>query len=66
MVHRLSKAKGQQHCHKNHQKASSGIQVDHSFYKVQGETVNLKVLTLVETVTSMSGAVIVLGLLAIK
>ena len=35
------------------------IQLDHSFYKVPGETQNLKVLTFVETVTSMSGAVIV-------
>ena len=55
------RAKGQHH-HKNNQnnqKSSSVIQLDHSFYKVQGETVNLKVLTLVETVTAMSGAMIV-------
>ena len=31
----------------------------HSFYKVHGETENLKVLTFVETVTAMSGAIMV-------
>ena len=38
----------------------------HSFYKVPGETHNLKVLTFVETTTSMSGAVIVPDLSAIR
>ena len=53
------RAKGQQHYHRSQQKVSSVIQLDHSFYKVQGETDNLKVLAFVETTTSMPGAVIV-------
>ena len=53
------RAKGQQHYHKSKQKASSVIQLDHSFYKVHGEVENLKVLTFVETVASTSGAAIV-------
>ena len=52
-------AKGQHQHHKGNQKLTSVIQLDHSFYKVPGETQNLKVLTFVETITSMSGAVIV-------
>ena len=48
------RAKGQQHYHQSKQKALNVIQLDHSFYKV-----NLKALTFVETVTSISGAVIV-------
>ena len=35
------------------------IQLDHSFYKVPGSVQNLKVLTFIETSTSMCGAVIV-------
>ena len=35
------------------------IQLDHSFYKVHGDRDSLKVLTFVESVTSMSGAVTV-------
>ena len=46
------------YCNSN-QKASSVIQLDHSFYKVHGEVENLKVITFIETVTSMSGAVMV-------
>ena len=53
------RAKGQHQHHKGNQKLTSVIQLDHSFYKVPGETHNLKVLTFVETITSMSGAVIV-------
>ena len=53
------RAKGQHQHHKGNQKLTSVIQLDHSFYKVPGETQNLKVLTFVETITSMSGAVIV-------
>ena len=53
------RAKGQHQHHKGNQKLTSVIQLDHSFYKVPGETHNLKVLTFVETTTSMSGAVIV-------
>ena len=53
------RAKGQHQHHKGNQKITSVIQLDHSFYKVPRETQNLKVLTFVETVTSMSGAVIV-------
>ena len=41
------------------QKIQSGIQLDHSFYKIPGEHDNLKVLTFLGTVTSTSGAVIV-------
>ena len=52
------RAKGQHYYHKSKQKASGVIQLDHSFYKFHGEVENLKVLTFVETVTSMSGAVI--------
>ena len=55
------RAKGQQHYHKSKQKASIVIQLDHSSYKVHGEVENLKVLTVVETVTSMAGTVIVPG-----
>ena len=53
------RAKGQHQHHKGNQKLTSVIQLDHSFYKVPGETQNIKVLTFVETITSMSGAVIV-------
>ena len=53
------RAKRQHQHHKGNQKLTSVIQLDHSFYKVPGETHNLKVLTFVETITSMSGAVIV-------
>ena len=53
------RAKGQHQHHKSNQKLTSVIQLDHSFYKVPGETQNLKVLTFIETTTSMSGAVIV-------
>ena len=53
------RAKGQHQHHKGNPKLTSVIQLDHSFYKVSGETHNLKVLTFVETITSMSGAVIV-------
>ena len=53
------RAKGQQYYHKSKQKASSGTQLDHSFYEVRGEAETLKVLTFVETSTSMSGAGIV-------
>ena len=53
------RAKGQHQHHKGNQKLTSVIQLDHSFYKVPGETQNLKVLTFIETITSMSGAVIV-------
>ena len=53
------RAKGQHQHHKGNQKLTSVIQLDHSFYKVPGEIHNLKVLTFVETTTSMSGAVIV-------
>ena len=52
------RAKGQHHYHKGKQKVTSIIQLDHSFYKVPGEVQSLKVLTFVETVSSMSGAVI--------
>ena len=38
------------------QKAVSVFQLDHSFYKAHDEGESLKVLTIVETVTSMSGA----------
>ena len=41
------------------QKKSSVIQLDHSFYKVPGSVQSLKVLTVIETSTSMRGAVIV-------
>ena len=47
-----------QHKHQS-QKKSSVIQLDHSFYKVPGSIQNLKVLTSIETSTSMCGAVIV-------
>ena len=40
-------------------KTSEAIQLDHVKNKVHGETTNLKIPTFVETVTSMSGAVIV-------
>ena len=40
------------------QKVQTVIQLDHSFYEVLGESENIKVLTFVETVTSMSRAVI--------
>ena len=53
------RANGQHQHHKGNQKITSVTQLDHSFYKVPGETQNLKVLTFVETITSMSGAVIV-------
>ena len=54
------RSKGQQHYHKGRsQKVQSVIQLDLSFYKIPGENENLKVLTCVETVTSISGAVIV-------
>ena len=53
------RAKGQHHYHKGRQKITSVIQLHHSFYKVPGDAQNLKVLTFVETVSSMSGAVIV-------
>ena len=53
------RAKGQHQHHKGNQKLTSVIQLDHSFYKVPGERQSLKVLTFVETITSMSGAVIV-------
>ena len=53
------RAKGQHQHHKGNRKLTSVIQLDHSFYKVPGETHNLKVLTFVETTTSVSGAVIV-------
>ena len=53
------RAKGQHQHHKGNQKLTSVIQLDHSFYKVPGESQNLKVLTFIETITSMSGAVIV-------
>ena len=35
------------------------IQLDHSFYKVPGANLNLKVLTCIEVTASMCGAVIV-------
>ena len=57
--HGLSRAKGQQHYHKGKQKVTSVTQLDHSFYKAPGEVQNLKVLTFVETVSSMPGAIIV-------
>ena len=54
------RAKGLQGQHKHQsQKKSSVIQLDHSFYKVPGSVQNLKVLTFIETSTSMCGAVIV-------
>ena len=54
------RSKGLQGQHKHQsQKKSSVIQLDHSFYKVPGSVQNLKVLTFIETSTSMCGAVIV-------
>ena len=54
------RAKGQQHYHKSKQKASSVIQLDHSFYKIHGEAQKISKCSLfVETITSISGAVIV-------
>ena len=52
------RAKGQQHYHKTwSQKASSVIELDHSFYKVEIAPSNLKILTFVGENASMSGAV---------
>ena len=54
------RAKGLQGQHKHQsQKKSSVIQLDHSFYKVPGPVQNLKILSFIETSTSMCGAVIV-------
>ena len=54
------RAKGLQGQHKHlSQKKPSVIQLDHSFYKVPGSVQNLKILTFIETSTSMCGAVIV-------
>ena len=54
------RSKGLQGQHKHQsQKKSSVIQLDHNFYKVPGSIQNLKVLTFIETTTSMCGAVIV-------
>ena len=54
------RTKGLQGQHKHQsRKKSSVIQLDHSFYKVPGSVQNLKVLTFIETSTSMCGAVIV-------
>ena len=49
------------HGHHKHQsqKKSSVVQLDHSFYKVPGDTQNLKALTFIETTTLMCGAVVV-------
>ena len=58
----VSAAEREAHYHNSKQKASSVIQLDHSFYEVHGEVENLKVLTFVQTVTSISGAVIVSNL----
>ena len=52
------RAKGQQNYHKTHQKASSVIQLDHSFYKIQGGGKSQKAHVSVEMIASMSGAVI--------
>ena len=56
------RAKGQQHYHNQSRRLRASLNLsslDHSFYKVHGELENLKVLTFVETVTSMPVAVIV-------
>ena len=54
------RAQGQQHHHKSKsQKIQSVIQLDQSFYEIPGEREKLKVFTFVETITSMSGAVVV-------
>ena len=53
------RAKGHHQHHKRNQKLTTVTQLDHSFYKVPQKTQNLKVLIFVETITSMSGAVIV-------
>ena len=53
------RVKGLQGQHKHQsQEMSSVIQLDHSFYKVHGSVQNLKILTFVETSTSMCDAVI--------
>ena len=63
-MHCMSACQGSASASQRNQKLTSVTQLDHSFYKVPGETQNLKVLTFVETITSMSGAVIVPGLSA--
>ena len=57
----VKRAKGLQgqHEHQFSERNQAVFQLDHSFYKVLGSILNLKVLTFIETSTSMCGAVIV-------
>ena len=59
MVQCSAKSQRSAALYKLKQKASSVIQLDHSFFNVHGEVDNLKVPTFVEMITFMLGAVIV-------